>query len=126
MTSLLPEVFSQVEESLQFRVARQRVLASNLANVDTPGFRRAELHFDAALERAELQLSGTRPAHRTLRAGEPHWRVERQGPATGPDGNGVDFDQETLQMSRNAGAFNRNAEILSRLLSMTRVAITGE
>ena len=43
-----------------------------------------------------------------------------------PDRNGVDLDHELLQLSRNSGQFSQQAEVLSRLLTLRRIAATGE
>ena len=127
MAGLLGDTIGAIEETLRFRVARQAILASNLANLDTPGYRRNDLVFDEALAGARLRLAGSHRQHHELDSGaEARWRLERQRSATRPDGNGVDFDQETIRLSRNAGAFRQNAEILSRLLMLQRIAISGE
>jgi hypothetical protein len=57
---LLGGVVPEIERSMRFRVQRQGVLAANLANADTPGYRRAELHFEDALSSA---LAKTDPKH---------------------------------------------------------------
>ena len=119
------DTLSVFEESLQFRVKRQALLSSNLANVDTPGYRRVDLRFDRALDRASSDLLRTHAQHRSGESGG-RWRLERQSLTTRPDGNGVDFDQETVQLSRNAGAFGQTSEIMSRLIAMANTAITGE
>ena len=52
-----------LEDALRFREARGSVLASNLANVDTPGYRRREMHFVDALEQAVSGPVRTHPGH---------------------------------------------------------------
>jgi flagellar basal-body rod protein FlgB len=125
VSSFFPETLPQVEDGLRFRVARQAVLASNLANVDTPGYRPADLSFDDALTRAGVNVARTHSRHLGAGGAEAQFTLQRQPLATRPDGNGVDFDQETIRVARNASAFTQTAEVLSRLLSLAQIAIQG-
>lgn len=124
MDGLVGSVIPALERSMRFRVARQGVLATNLANVDTPRFRRADLSFDAALDR------GMRRTHAQhlggLPAAEQGYRLHTAPPSDRPDGNGVELQREVVEASRNAGAFKQQAAVMSRLLVMRRMAVTGE
>jgi len=125
MSELFGATFERVESAMRFRVARQSVLSGNVANADTPGYRRFDLEIDEHLR--DTSLSRTDARH--LNAGglaSKDWKVERGDFGTRPDRNGVDMDQELITMSRNAGAFVQQAEVLSRLLSIRRIAVTGE
>ena len=127
MSQFLAETGALLEESLRYRVARQAVLASNLANVDTPGYRRADLAFTRALDEADLRLDRTHASHRANGGGLPAgWRLERDSSSVRPDGNGVEFDAELVQVSRNSGAFQEHAQLYARLLAMVRFAISGD
>jgi len=125
MSELFGATFERVESAMRFRVARQSVLSGNVANADTPGYRRFDLKVDELLQNNSL----ARTDARHLNAGglkSNDWNVERGDFGTRPDRNGVDIDQELITMSRNAGAFVQQAEVLSRLLSIRRIAVTGE
>jgi len=111
---------SAVESAMRFRVARQAVLAANVANADTPGYRSAELAIADAIARGAAPRR-THALH--LGAGEPGWRVVAQGGAPRPDGNDVDLDRELVAISRNAGAFREQAEVLSRLFALRQIAL---
>lgn len=113
-----------LEAALRFRVARQKTLAANVANADTPGYRRADVRFDAALEAAAAQPARTDPRH-LGRDGGSGYRVERGEPGTRPDGNGVELDQELIEVARNASAFAQQSSLLSRLIGLQRTAIQG-
>lgn len=123
MQSLFGPTVSNLETSLRLRVARQGLLAANLANVDTPGYRRADLDFQGALERSGSRLVRTDPAHMSSSTRTP--RVIRGPRGLRADGNGVELHGELIQASRNAGAFVEQAQVLSQLLLMRRVAVTG-
>jgi len=123
MNRLYGAAIPGLESAMRFRLARQGVLASNVTNADTPGYRRFDMTFQDALERA----SGLQSTHaRHLSGGSEGYRVVRGPRGTRPDGNGVDRDQEVLHMVRNAGSFQDSATVLSRIYAMRRMAATGE
>ncbi|MEM7409201.1 MAG: flagellar basal body rod protein FlgB [Myxococcota bacterium] len=124
MERLLAGPIGVLEDAMRFRATRQGVLAANVANADTPGYRRMDIEFQDALDRAAETLEATRSRH--LTAGPEGVRVVRGPRGTRPDGNGIDRDQEALTLSRNAGAFTKQANILSRVYVIARIAATGE
>lgn len=126
MSLLFGATFDAVESAMRFRLARQGVLSGNVANADTPGYRRFELELRD--EVADIELARTSGRHLSAGgdASTSSYRLDRGDYGRRPDGNGVDLDNELLQLSRNAGAFQQQAEVLSRLLAIRRVAVTGE
>ncbi|MBA4137690.1 MAG: flagellar basal body rod protein FlgB [Opitutus sp.] len=101
---------------------RQEAIASNIANAETPGYRRLDLAPDFAdqlkaqvrsgdLERAvELKPKLVEDAHaRTVR----------------PDGNTVEIENELLAMNRNSVEYEFLTEVLSRNIKQLKLAITG-
>lgn len=125
MSGITGPTIDAVETAMRFRVARQSLLSGNIANADTPGYRR----FDLELDRLQMTTPMRRTDARHLGAGGEagnDWKVERGEFGHRPDRNGVDLDNELIEMSRNAGAFVQQAEVLSRLLSLRRIAVTGE
>lgn len=90
------DTLDQLKTGLDYHLARQNLLASNLAHVDTPGYASVDLarsNFDGALHVAMATTNGTHieSAART----DQGFRVVVD-PAAGPgaDGNGVDLDRE--------------------------------
>ena len=113
MNRLYGAAIPDLETQMRFRMVRQGALASNVANSDTPGYRRLDVTFERALERANGQQ-------------EVKHRVVRGPRGTRPDGNGIDRDLEVLGMVRNAGAFQDMAMVLARIYAMRRMAATGQ
>jgi len=99
------------ETALRLRTYRQQILGSNLANVDTPGFRAKDVNFAAAL-RDQLEgqgysnrvpLSVTSAGHlpsSTFRPGMPT-QLFRTSLQPSMDGNTVDLDIERAHFAEN-------------------------
>lgn len=124
MPAIESDILAVVENAMRYRSARQGVLAMNIANADTPGYKRTDLEFDARLARAALERSDARTLSTSREAPFGVRRVVDDAAAR-PDGNNVNPDRETVLLSRNAGAFVQQSEVLSRLLALRRTAITG-
>ena len=124
MSGLLGGFCPLLEASLHFRSARETVLAGNIANADTPHYRRRDIRFDALLAQSISAPERTNSRHLPAAGGaEGEYSVEVGPPGTRPDGNGVDLDRELLEAHRNAGAFADQAQVLARLSNLMRTAI---
>jgi flagellar basal-body rod protein FlgB len=97
-----------VSRFLDVNVARYRLIASNLANVDTPGYRARDLDFRAELARASAagEDGGLSDASYTPVAKTLHGLIER------PDGNDVSVERETLAMAETQMRFNLGVSLL--------------
>jgi len=125
MPGLIGGAIPELEAAMRFRVARQSALAANVANADTPGYRRVDLEFDRHLASAAQRLARTDPRHLRSGGGSPY-RMVRGAPGGRPDRNGVQLGRELILLSRNAGAFQDQAALVARLLVLRRIAATGE
>jgi flagellar basal-body rod protein FlgB len=99
-------------------VARQKTIARNLANVDTPGYRAKEVRFSRDLKEA-LAHGGAADV-----SGIEIETVERDGPVK-PDGNSVDLDRELSELSGNALAYQALVTLVSMKTNLVRSAIAG-
>ena len=88
---------------LDVSARRHQLIASNLANVDTPGYRTRDLDFRAALRQADnnLQLAVFPAPVRTV-----------QGLPERPDGNNVSVEREGLLMAQNQLRFQTGIQLL--------------
>ncbi len=124
MPSFGTEAIGALQTAMRFRAARESVLASNIANADTPGYRRRELSFENILSDSKSSLTRTHEGHMGMNSADPSQARVTMGPlGSRPDGNGVDLDQELVTAHRNAGAFIDQANILARVSSLMRTAI---
>jgi flagellar basal-body rod protein FlgB len=102
---------------------RHKVLASNLANAETPGYRRMELDpsFDKALK---LSLKGGEI--KSIAAADIPFREDRD-PKFRVDhtGNNVSEDQELMLINENALRYEALGQFASSSLQQLRTAITG-
>lgn len=90
-------------------VRRQKVVASNIANADTPGYRTKDLDFQAAFQSA---IGGGEPA-----------AAEVGGLPVKNDGNDVSLDREARLVAENAMRFNAASGLLRTHLRMIKEAI---
>jgi flagellar basal-body rod protein FlgB len=122
-----------IERTLDLRAARNRVIAANIANEETPGYRPKEFRFLEALGSAVRgrNESAIRVTH-ALHIGPRGDAVSRVAGKTedmttnefGLDQNGVNLDMELAKLSDNALHFNTAASIINlrfrQLLSAVR------
>ena len=104
---------------------RQQAISSNIANVNTPGFKRLDVSpsFESAFSSALGSLSegkstGTMPAGTLTTAAQ-------QGPAR-PDGNTIQIEQEMLGLAQNSARYEFSTEMLANNFHNMKTAITGQ
>jgi flagellar basal-body rod protein FlgB len=90
-------------QALALRAERQRLIAGNIANADTPGFKARDFDFAAALRDATGSGSDAIAGSvmKGARGAEPTLRYAVQG-QTALDGNSVDMDRERGEFAANA------------------------
>ena len=102
---------------------RQEAIASNIANSETPGYRRLDVSADFAEQlRASSRTGDLARNVDTIRptlAQDPFARSVR------PDGNSVEIEKELLAMNKNAVEYEFLTEIVSRNIKQLKMAITG-
>ncbi len=124
-----------LHKGLDSLAIRNEAIATNLANIDTPGFKRLDVNFQDKLRVAIDQnqtvspMTRTNPRHfpiastDTLSQFQPDVRTVTE--TTGRnDGNNVDLDMESAKLAENTAEYNSLADITSRYLSQLRHAIS--
>jgi flagellar basal-body rod protein FlgB len=110
MLNRLTDGFEFQTQALQLRAERQRLLASNIANADTPGYQAQDFNFAQALRGAAGELPGATQVATTHAAhlgGGTAGSVDRTRAfalqaQTNLDSNGVDMDRERAAFADNA------------------------
>ena len=124
MASGLNELLNIQESALRVREARQQLLASNIANADTPNYKARDVNFSAALQQVSqarqsfggpLALSTTSGAHiagavASAVSGATQYRNEQQG---GIDGNDVDVDKERNEFADNGLRYEATVTLIT-------------
>ena len=106
-----------LKAALDAAMLRQNVYAQNIANAETPGYRRKYVVFEENLQEAmKLCLLRTNEKHITSKITFPAPEVrQEEGIAYRNDENGVDIDYEVVQMVSNGLKY----QVMSRLMSMS-------
>lgn len=117
------ENYQVARKLLDAAVLRQEAIGTNIANADTPGFRRLEVATDFADQLKASLRAGTlaRDAAdlKPRLVEDPHARTVR------PDGNTIEIERELLAMNRNSVEHEFLTELVSRNIKQLRFAITG-
>lgn len=105
-------------------MSRQGVLASNLANAETPGFHPLELDRETNGASAfQVALEASQPDHFGEKPNEiPYTVREDQTVLAGPNGNSVSLDHEMAKLAANDLNFEGTVKIVSTQLAMLRYA----
>ena len=101
---------------------RHEALANNLANVETPGFKRRDLPKTFSLE---LRRAVERKDFRRVKSLLPRSLEDRQAKPVRMDGNTVQLDEELLAMNRNALNYEFLTQMVSGSIKELNLAIKG-
>jgi flagellar basal-body rod protein FlgB len=105
---MLDPIAGQLERYMDLLSARQRLVASNIANADTPGYRTQDLDFQSEFQSV---MSG------------PPTVVEPAGLTAKNDGNNVNVDREARLLSENALRFSVAESLLKVQIGLVKSAI---
>lgn len=113
--------FYVAEQSLNTRMAKQGLIQSNIANLDTPGYNRQDFPFAKVME-ATLdqrgQLARTNKAHIALDPLDVSQNISFSN-----DKRPVDLDEEMLHLSQNQLMYQVTTKILSKKFEYLKYAI---
>jgi flagellar basal-body rod protein FlgB len=127
------------ETALSLRAQRQELLASNIANADTPNYKARDIDFGSALQSAlaskgaasgpmattaQNHIGNGKPTGDMLANGTP---VMYRGVVQGSvDGNTVDMDQERNQFADNALRYEAGITLINHQIKGLLAAIQGQ
>lgn len=121
--------------ALQLRSHRQEVLASNLANADTPGYLARDIDFASVLRERMQGLNGSTRLPLARTAGSHLAGVEESSSPSlayrtvlqpSADGNTVDPDVERAHFAENSTGFELATALLGHTKRAQQMAITGQ
>lgn len=108
----------RLEQLITFTMKRHGVIAGNLANSDTPGYKAMDIRFEDYLNGDTLPMAVTEPGH--IKASGPGFDDSAQldGSAPWKDGNNVELDKEVAKMNENALLYEAGIKLLGTRMSM--------
>ena len=121
-------------QALALRSDRQRLLASNIANADTPGYVARDMNFAQALR----QATGALPAARAMATSQPGHIGGTHASAAGAelgyatpsqtnlDRNTVDMDRERANFADNSVRYEATLRFINGQVRTLTSAITGQ
>ncbi len=107
------EIIGLLEKALDIRAYYHRILASNIANVETPGFKEKDIDF-----RKELDSFTQEPANIQVKV-----KSTTDGGIASVDGNTVNMEDQIVKMTENTLMFNSLVQMINKKFSMIRYAI---
>lgn len=116
------ENYQIARKLLDAAALRQEAIAANIANAETPGYRRLDVNPDFAAQlKASVQTGDLSPT-----AGlQPRLIEDAHARTVRPDGNSVEIEHELLAMNRNSVEYEFLSEVVSRNIKQLKLAITG-
>lgn len=111
------------KKSLDAVVLRQQAIANNIANLETPGYKRLDLASTFETELGRACASGNAAEINSLK---PTLAVDPNAVASSRDGNTVHLQTELMQMNENAVDHSLETQLLSGMLQRMQMAITGK
>ena len=138
MSFEISKAMKYVESALNARAIRQDLISSNIANVDTPYYKPKDINFEDALtQRANEEFGGQKPKKlelaitdsKMMQASDSN-ELEptiffRDGHLARNDGNSVDLDVETTELSKNNVMYNALIETFKKDASIFRAVLTS-
>ena len=109
---------------LDVDVARYKLVAGNLANIDTPGYRTRDLDFHSELRRAAAEENGNGEGLQQTASFHPVARQVR-GLMERPDGNNVSVERESLLLAEAQMKFNLGIQLLKDQFHTISMAINS-
>jgi flagellar basal-body rod protein FlgB len=106
---MLDPIAGKLEHYMDLLALRQKIVASNLANADTPGYLAKDIDFATELSRT---MTGAEPTV-----------VEVQGLSVKNDGNNVNVDREARMLAENGLRFQLASQLMRSELRAFRSAI---
>lgn len=113
-------IISQVETGLRVTSTRQSVLANNIANLETPQFRRSDVRFDKELADAIRSGSPDELAELSPEVIQP------QNTPVSSSGNDVSLDMEMGELLKNSGRYKTLMRVMNKMYQQMSQAMQGE
>ncbi|WP_199426027.1 flagellar basal body rod protein FlgB [Thermaerobacillus caldiproteolyticus] len=126
---LFSKTITMLEQGLDYASLREKVIANNIANVDTPNYKAKEVRFKTELDRAltSLKAKRTNPKHFEFQhdATGNFFVATRNDVVYNHNGNNVDIDNEMSDLAENQIYYNALIEQLNGKFNTLKTVIKG-
>lgn len=118
----MDKIFADTVKMLNYRSLRQEIIAKNLANSDTPGYKSQDL---ISAFQSTLQLNMTHQQHIAMSNSVNGNKVYESSDQGNIDGNNVNVDQEMLKFTENTMHYQMLLNNIKNQVQMLKQAIRG-
>jgi flagellar basal-body rod protein FlgB len=119
----MADSFKILEGLLRFAGRRHGVITSNIANIDTPGYRTKDMEFKTILDNSIIELKVTQPGHINPAGEALDFKEIEEDTGQWKDRNNVELDREMAKLTENALFFEASLTMLSTKIRMFRNAL---
>ena len=118
----LDKTFGLLENMLDVSSLRHKVVANNIANVNTPGYKKMVVNFEGELEKAIENSS-----QKNFNKFEPKVLISEDvvDGTLRNDGNTVDMEKEVATLLKNTGFYKIYSQLLAKKFDLVKAAIDG-
>jgi len=140
MSFEISKSFKYLESAINARAIKQDLIAGNIANADTPYYRPRDLDFETALSKKAAEEYNNQSVEQKLELAKTDSKMMdsidefdpskptvfiRDGHLTRNDGNSVDLDVETTELSKNNMMYNALIEALKKETQIFKAVISA-
>lgn len=126
MLGKFDKIFNIVKIALKLRSYKNSLIASNIANVDTPGYRRKDIPFEKVIQSylsQERILKVTNPRHFIKREASLKEIIEKYEPQTLGTPNNVSLEEEMVNLTQNQILYQATLQALAKELNILKEVI---
>lgn len=123
------DAVDRMQQAMTFHRNRHAVVAGNIANLDTPGYKPLDLErlpANSSLNASRMATTDSRHivGGTGVSGGTPSRTIEDDNGMASADGNAVNIEREMAKIDANRVRYSTNADLISRRLAMLRYAAT--
>ncbi len=120
MVTGIDKSMNLLEKMLDVSAMKHKVIANNIANINTPGYKKMEVSFSEQLEKALKDTSVNK-----LDSLQPKIIISKEDASetTRNDGNNVDMDKEVTSLVRNTLSYNIYTQLMAKKVESIKSAI---
>lgn len=123
MDFLSDAYFSVMNKTLDGLWARNEVVSDNIANFETPNYKRKTIDFETSLQKAINEVSDNKLSHKEIDKSKIFMDTDEE--TVRMDGNSVDLEQEQLLMIKNSYQYMYTQRVMNDYFTRLGKAING-